>query len=660
MKATKLLIIKSLKKRKQQYILLSATFFLSTLLFTVAVNLLVMAERPFEDNFEALHASHLLLHFGADYESYQDIRDWYKKQPEVIRVSKPIPYILHDGSLYANSEQIRFTAYLTEYIHHNRQDSLVVLNPQAGSVPDFDELWLPYHFSTQYGLEVGDTLPLQIGSGSQNFVISSFIIDPHFLSGLFNPTRIFMAPGALAIYQPIEKISNIQVGVQMRHPSDAGIVYSRFLSDVGFSGTKLEYQLFKSAFSGIFSLFSMVLLFLSLMIFVVAILIMSGTLASQIYADYKQIGIIKTLGFTPADVRYIYLLKMSILCLFSIPLALIAAGLSLQLIIYYMNVSSGLSFDLTTSLMSHILPGMLILSIIMIVTYLTTYRAGNINPIEAIQRGIVSGSVPPNWVKFKKLSPQMMIGLRLLIVKPLSSFLLFFNFAMLTYLILFVTGVANSLEQIKTNRSEWGFLDIDLKISLDKGVFMPLDKKDFLTLFALFQDDTREIIPFSYANLKVITDSTTLEVRGMIYDIPIQHTGFQNLVGNHPKEKDEISLCVNTAKTLNVHLDDTIHVFLEGTHINLQVCGIYQDISAFGEGFRLLQSTMDQINPIFEVDQFGILLSKGVNITKLKNDIISFYGEKVAVEESIDQRAAFLSILGNIRMGIILITFSSS
>jgi len=108
---------------------------------------------------------------------------------------------MFDRGFSTDGRRIRTQVHLTEYIRQDSQDSLVVLNPYVGDVPDYNEVWLPYHFSTNHDLRVGDTLQFQFESGSHDFLISSFVIDPHFLSGLFNPSRIFMAPGAMAMYQ---------------------------------------------------------------------------------------------------------------------------------------------------------------------------------------------------------------------------------------------------------------------------------------------------------------------------------------------------------------------------------------------------------------------------------------------------------------------------
>jgi putative ABC transport system permease protein len=626
-------------------------------LLALALNLLVISNQPFDDNFNKLNASHLLLFFDDGDENYEEIKSWFEKQNEVVSVSKPVSYISYNGSFLSKGNQIKFSTHLTEYIHQKNQDSIIVLTPEASLTPKYDAIWLPYHFSVNYDLVVGDTLHFQFGSGGHDFVISSFVIDPHFLSGLFNPTRFYMAPGALSIFLPLEKLSNIQVGIRLEHPEDVETVYARFLSQFDFSGSKLDYQLFKSAFSGIFSLFSSVLLILSFLIFVIVLLVLNGTLSSQIYADYKLIGIIKTLGFTPADVKNIYILKLSIISALAIPLGLITASLCLILILDYLNASTGLQFHSSSVLIHLLLSGFVVGFIVLLATLITTYKTGQIKPLQALREGKVQGKSVLRPFSYRRFSPGGILSMQFLLGKPASSLLLCFGFTILTFLILFISGVSSSMTQIKSNKTEWGFLDTDLQISLNQSVFMPLDKEAFLSLFTKFEKYVEKVIPFSYNHLKIISNAGGKAVNGHVYDMPIEQTGFQNLIGNHPVRSNDISICVGTANAIQAQIGDSLTVFIEGSHQRLMVCGIYQDVSAFGEGFRLHASAMEPVNPLFEPDQFGISLAERVDPQEIKNELISFFGEKVTVEESVTQRSAFVSIISNLRIGVVMISF---
>jgi len=422
MNSTLLIIKQSLKKRKKQYLFLSVTLFLSTILFAIAIHLISAVEKPFDDTFHALKASHLLLFFDATADDYNEIRAWYEQREEVARVSKPIHYTMFDRGFSADGRRIRTQVHLTEYIQQDSQDSLVVLNPDAGDVPDYNEVWLPYHFSTNHDLRVGDTLQFQFESGSHDFLISSFVIDPHFLSGLFNPSRIFMAPGAMAMYQPLNKLNSLMVGIQLKEATETTDLYGDFLSESSYSGTKLEYQLFKSAFTGVYSIFSSVLLLLSLMIFLLVLLLLNGTLSSQIYADLRQIGVFKTLGFTPFGIRRIYLFKLFLLSVLAIPIGLVIAHFFINQIFGYMNMQTGLNHTVSFDLNDYFLPGLLITVVIMLTTLYSSYKAGSVTAVQAIQTSKVRGRSRLKNLPFRNLPVEVIMGIRFLVSKPLSRY----------------------------------------------------------------------------------------------------------------------------------------------------------------------------------------------------------------------------------------------
>ncbi len=651
-----LMIGQSLKKRKKQYFFLSLTLFLSTLLFVAALHLRRVTEDPFDDNFQKLKASHLLLFFDAGTDDYDQIKYWYENQPEVMSVSKPVPYTIFDRGFASGGRQIDVVAHLTEYIQQSSQDSLVVLNPEATKVPRYEEVWLPYHFSKNYGLQLGDTLQFQFATGSHDLVISSFVIDPHFLSGLFNPTRIFMAPGAMAIYQPLDKLGDFMVGVRQKQPLETSGLYSRFLSEIPYSGTKLEYRLFKSAFTGVYSIFSMVLLILSVMVFAIAFLLLHGTLTGQVYEDQRTIGICKALGFTPAEIRTIYLLKLFLICVVVIPLALLAAHLTLNLLFHYINGSTGLNYEVDFALNPYLLPGLFIFLLVVIITFYSSYLAGRVSVVQAFQKKPVYGQSRIRRLPLHNLPPAIMMGFRFLVNRPLSGLVLFFGFSMLSFLLYFTSGVSSSLQEIKNHKAEWGFLNGDLQVSLEKGVFMPLDHLTFLGLFSQFEPAVEKVYPFSYSNLKIVTDSFLIEAQGIIYDLDIDETGFDNLYGRHPEYPGEVALGIATASDANARVDDSITVLIEGLQVNMVVCGVYQDVGTFGQGYRLHSSTMETINPLFEPDQFGIALKDPLHTGHFKDELKRFYGDKIKIQESIEQRGAFLSLIDNVRLGVILVS----
>ncbi len=653
-----LLIVKeSIKQRKTQYLLLLLTLFLSTLMFTLAVNLLSVVSQPFDENFERLVASNLLLFFDSEADNYQQIADWFRDQPEVQTVSQPVPYWLFNHKFVHDEEQINVTAYLTEYILQPNQDKIRVLNPEAGDTPGMNEVWLPYHFSINYNLEVGDTLKFQFSSGSFDFIISSFVVDPHFLSGLFNPTRIFVSPGALAVFQPFESLNTIMVGIRTHELNDTASIYSRFLSEIDFSGSKLEYSLFKAAFNGIYSLFSSAILVIGFLVFLITLIGLYGTLISQVLEDYRQIGILKALGFTPNSIRVIYLTKVLVIILPSLLLGIVVAHYSLMLIVDYMNHSSRLSYQPKNLLGAYVISGTCISAVTLITTWLTTYKAGKISPREAIQIGIsVKSSSIKSPIKYSSLSPEAIMGTQFTVGRLLSNLILGFSFAIFSFLLLFIFSVGYSLDSVKSHKPDWGLLDADLQVGLNQSVFLPLDKSDFLNLFSSFASQTDKIIPFSYAELKILTENDIVEARGIIYDLKLEETGFTNLSGSHPDDENDISLGIGTAREAQMSVGDTIQILIEGTLKSMRVCGIYQDISAFGQGFRLHTQSMRSVNPLFQPNQFGIALNESVHLSSFKEELESFFGEKVSVENSLELRTAFLSTIQSIKAGTFVVS----
>jgi len=206
MKSIFLVVKANFKKRKTQQLLIGISIALSALLFASGIGILKSIEQPFDKVFNTLKGSHIFLYFDNRTEDDKKIAAWFRKQREVERVSEPSPYIMINGPLIFKEQKIDVMVQLTEYTaDHQQQDRVFVLNGEKKRSPGYGEVWLPNALASNYHIFPGDTIGIPVGAGLYRMIVAATIVDPHYSSGVINPScraRITIFHAASNFFHP--------------------------------------------------------------------------------------------------------------------------------------------------------------------------------------------------------------------------------------------------------------------------------------------------------------------------------------------------------------------------------------------------------------------------------------------------------------------------
>lgn len=653
-------------KRKKQFFLVGIALLLTTIILSVAISLLGILDKPFDSTFDKLNASHILLLFDTTDNRSDVIATWFSKQKEVESVGEPQPFVIIPSPLIYNDNKIELTVQLTERNAGNeKQDKLHIAIGMQKAQPDLGEIWLPIHFKTTHGLQIGDTLGLPLHGEVHQLKVSAFVTDPHYLSAIFNPTRAWIAPGSLSFLFPLSDLNHVMLGVRLKDKNAVTTVWKRFNASNSYQGENLQYALFKTAFSSFYKILSAVLLFFSIMALVISLLIINTTIQSHIYSDYKQIGILKSLGFTPKNIISVYVSQFALLLLAVIPLGIMAAYFVTDTLIDSVVSSIGISsisYDLG---LPFIISGVIVSLLVLTLAFISAGKTGRIKPVDAIRNGVLS--VQKQKTKstsksslFRNLPLLLALSIQFLKHKKRSSLLLGFMLASLLFIIVFSINISSSFSRMSNNKTAWGFEDIDVQITRNMSTVLPLSHEQFMELLVADSMKIKNVVPFNYSNLSVLSedDKAMKELIGKVYSGSISNTGLSNLNGNHPFGLEEISLCIGTSKNFGKDVGDSILVFIEGQRKKFQITGVYQDASTFGQGFRLHENALLELNPLYKPELYGVKLQKNVNAEKFMYELQERLGETVKTELGVVHRKSIIGMVSNVKTAVtIMATF---
>lgn len=461
MKSIFLVIKSNYKKQKAQHILVAISLVLASLLSGVAVGILGTMQQPFDMVFNKLNASHFLLFFDNRSYDISSIRLWFSQQPEVNRVGEANPYIMHNGPLIYNDKKIDVMVQLTERTPDNiYQDMLMSSDSILKAQPGHGEIWIPNYLAGNYHIKPGDSLGITVPSGFYRFKVSAVVVDPHYSSGMINPTRAWISPGELSLLYPAAGLNRVMISIRLKDVKTADILWTRFNRQFRFTGSMLQYSLFKSAFTSLYQIISAILILFSLLAFILAFFLIISTIKAAIHSEYKTLGIYKVIGFKPRDLIVMVMIQFGAIALIVVPVSLLFSYYLLKMVIGILTRSLGI-FQMNLHLfIPFLIMGTGITLSVLLVCRLAGRRAARVNIAEAIRYGIPVSSLNIDQYKFNfrdsALPVPVLLGIKLIIFNKRRGLVTFLSAFFAVFILVFSINVAFSFSDLKNNKPAWG------------------------------------------------------------------------------------------------------------------------------------------------------------------------------------------------------------
>lgn len=662
MRSVFLVALGNLRRRKKQNLLVGLSIFLSVLLLTTAIGILGGIHKPFDAMFDRLQASHILLYYDIRQNDPEEIKSWFQNQSEVKSVGMPQHFFLITEPLTFESEKIDMMVRITEFDEHQlEQDKLLKMEGGEAISPGWGETWIPRHFSVRYNISVGDTLKIPLANGNYPLTVSAIVVDPHFASGLINPNRLWIAPGMLPFMMQTGALNKVMQGIRLHKKEDIDMVWARYNREMTYSGSNLQYGLFKSVFTSVYKIIGLVIIVFSILAIVISGYIISSIIISSVLADSQLTGVLKALGFKPIQATGIYLMQYALLMLVFIPAGLLSSFFAIKAMLGSLLKSIGLlNFNFPFFLV-FVGSSLFFIILILAMIWFSSAKAGKIQPAQALRSATGDSNIhrkknriPMNIQRFRLT---FWIALKMIADNPKKSVFSLISLVLTVFILGFSVNTSNSFNRILEYKSLWGFDNSDLQVSRSTQVILPIEHKRLLQ--QMKNDEMiHEVIPFSYYELSIppLGNAPPISLNGKVFEVNPDKIGLRNIEGTHPKSANEISLCVGTAQKLQKSVGDSVVVLMENQAEELCITGIYQDISNLGEGFRLSTEAVKAVNPIFEHAHYALLLKDKSQVDILKHNLLRKYGEAIKIELTIEEQLSFMGITRSINASMILIS----
>ncbi|MCW3794404.1 ABC transporter permease [Paenibacillus sp. LS1] len=604
-----------LSRNKIQNTLIAILLLLSTLLVSTAIVILANTGNQFQEMHSRTHGSHQILTFEKGLNDPHAVHDWWAAQ-NGVQVSPLLTYRILSGITFGGTDIPNLYLYMMNTPPPPWSvDELVFASGTQHSAPEQGSVWIPTSMANGYHISVGDTIGFKTGSQTLNLNVSGIVIDVPYGAPFSNTARVWMNP---ADYQrdlaALAGNENHMMGIHFNDYSMSSEYWERYNRETGtpFLESKMEFEAIASFYLIINQVIGFIMIFMGFVMLSIALMTIGFTISDAILANYRTIGILKSLGLTSQRTIGTYVIQYALL---SITAIIPGLALSVWISKWIINISvSSLRVDNQNipvqGLEAAILAGVLLFALVILFTVLYAKKARNIQPVQAIRYGmsetdhsrVASKMNSPwtHWMGFTRLPVTAVLGLRHVFKNTKSSVLTLLLTTMASSVLVLGYVLLSSIIGIEQTAAKWGYDNANIAaVVVNRSTFPKAELKQAL------EEDSRISNVGWQGNISgVISPESSATVKGQsislnlsVMDGSYQELGFETLRGDNPQHANEIAIGVSVAKTSNKDLGDLIDIYIEGEKRTFLITGIYQAIANMSVSGRITIDAMRSVNP---------------------------------------------------------------
>jgi putative ABC transport system permease protein len=442
-------------------LLIVVTVITSSTLLTLALATLMNLSAPYARAFEDLNGAHVWLYLDRALVGQRDVEK-IESLPGIVQSTGLRHYVTTRADLRDNQVAISLRALPPEMPQVNQlliQEGRYLRSHQAELLAskDLDDL---------FKLSVGETLSVTRSDGQAvDLPVIGLAYNPMWDTyRTDHPPFVYVSEETLRELYPDESSWGWSIGLRLADPQSVDHIVQRVESalhadvvksytdwrDVQESavfGAKINF-----IFLGAFGLFATL----------ATVLVVASSIGSIVLSQFKQIGILKALGFTRHQILWLYLVEYLILAIIGSPIGL-AAGIALSpLPLRNVAVSLNTTFrpPLNVSLIALVLS--IVPGVVVAATLGAAYRGARAHIIKSIAIGAEAPHEKPSWgirLATKLGLPIVLaMGMNDLAAQPLRSLMTGFNLTLGVIGIVFGLTLNDTLNAYRTQPALMGLV----------------------------------------------------------------------------------------------------------------------------------------------------------------------------------------------------------
>ena len=647
MKAIFVKALADLRRRRLQ----AAVIFITTLLAvgtgTMALTLIAQTRDPYQLAFEAQKGAHLQVGFDSRVDS-----GTLARTPALIGAAAFAgPYRATDMQFQSGGHKY----VVTTIARDNPGGDVGQLRITEGQWPSSDsEIVLTRSFADLNHISIGDKLKVVSVPQEPVLTVVAKVVDIDELradvGGVQHAWVVGSAIGPLTAndgpsYLMDYRFASDPASAQLQSVMDklrAALPPDSVVSSVNYMFVRTVFHVSTEILTG-------VLLAFSIFALAATAAIVANLVTGIVISAYREIGIMKAVGFTPLQVIGVFLLQTvvpaAVACILGIP----AGAIVSQPLLASNSQALGLAYQATFSPALDLIALGGALLIVTIAAVIPAFRAGRLKPAVVIANAAAPRGYSGRWLRGLasqlRLPRPIVLGLGEAAARPVRATLTLLAIVLGVATVVVALGESRSFNKIYTYEGHIGNVDVVV------GRSRALPDTDATQLINA-QPQTVRMVAETNATINVpgISDPvTTIGFRGDSASL-----GYLLSPGRWFSGPGEVVANRGFAQDAHLNLGDTFTGTVHGQALKLRIVGEVFDFTA-GPGGHVLMldwSTIATAVPDLTPSTYRISLKPGSNVDAYVRTLAAAQPDLLDVQANSTGNTAFLTVIAGVLFGI--------
>jgi putative ABC transport system permease protein len=607
MRAVLFMVINNIKKRLFQSVIIITIMALTMMLLMSAVEIYANTSGLYDKAAANLKTSNALIYSDENYQEIEQAKEFWDKRDEYT--ANVISYQAYPGTIEFDGDK-KAGGFNLELIPENpEQDKIKIEKSNGKNGPEKGEIWISTGYAYTYKIDLDSVLHFTVGGKKIDLKVTGIFEDPPFSVVIDGKNEAFISQDDWDSFKTGD-IQNYVIKVLFNNEKDCDQMIEKWEDDAGkgFSGDIIRKSESKSQTSFQVNLSAMIMLLTAVILLIVIVIIISYSVESDIYSDFKNIGIIMSCGYNSLKVRAIYYIQYLILFFIAVPFSVLGAvGLTNWILNQFLLKSLGFEGIPIrwVSVMVPIIIGILLL--ILVSAYAVTKKAAKYKPVDIILMRNFDDKGKKASKRYCNIGSVSMITLKNIFRRKGQFLFIFSMAAAITFITLVIINLMRPMKSDSIFREYSGIGKEDVVL-----VYNPFKENAYDNVLDKLKNDDRVVDFYSDADVQLVLNKQNNVVKtNVLTKVLGDYSNKTNTPikwGKNPENDDEIAVSTIIASLYNVDIGSKLKITIGSQTKELEIVGLFPTTENSGKVIRVSQSLMENSMPNFAMNRFTIQL----------------------------------------------------
>lgn len=651
-----MMIKNDIRKRKSQAAVIFLLSCLITLLMSTSVSVLWQSQKQYDLTAARMHLPEVINIFNGRQraEADQVIKD-LQKQPETDEVLKENILLLREDQTVRFGDDGWFSS-----------GTIIRSFPDQYSLTEGDHrqggIYLPITLKDSEHLEIGDFVTLKLSGQKRKYKIAGFFEDPFLGSTMTGFKQLFLDQETFRALLKTGKARNYQsTMISLWTDANKGKNLSsriKVLNEkTGFArkGTEyIEQPLMKMSAMVLTNIFLGLIFLFSLLLLTVMLITIRYLIASSLEDDYKELGILNSLGYSKRKLLTAKILQITFLFGSGGAAGLIGSLFTVPSLGAFAMEGSGILWHGGIRFEPVVLSILAIAVFVILIAWLSLRCIRKISTVQAIRNGKEDVYFKKRYqIPLEKIhvpSLPLRLAVKNVSVRLPQYLLLVVVSGFMIFSMVSISALNENMADIKKTASLFGSTVSDISVANTSDSAVGGNRE-----FQHFMNDLKKL---SGVRMVYSTESQYLDIdhQKMLLQVVSQFKGgnhLEPLKGRVPEYDNEIMLTEVSSEYLEKKVGDTVKVSHGGQQHNYLVVGLYQSTNDAGKVGCMSLKGFRKLDPDFKYQSCELILRKDIGVQSAIQKVKAL-GKQDGVDLKVENvEKQITSLLKNAQLGIL-------